>query len=145
MFALVQCDADGHPLQPIEGMSGQLVAACTQSADLFRRIGYEPPWVSYVAADCGRAVGGGAFIGAPTDGIVEIAYFTLDQFQGQGYATQTARRLVAIARQTAPTITLRAFTLPQSNPSTKILERLAFTMIGHAHDKDAGGVWEWRG
>jgi len=121
-----------------------LAAACTQSAELYRRIKYELPWVSYIAMAGERCVGGGAFVGAPKEGIVEIAYFTLDGFQGHGYATQTARELIAIARQAVPTITIRAFTLPETNPSTKILVRLGFTMIGFAHDEDVGEVWEWR-
>lgn len=97
-----------------------------------------------MAIDHGRGVGGGAFIGAPGDGMVEIAHFTREEFQMRGYATRTARRLVAIARQAAPTIGLKAFTLPEANPSTRILERLGFILAGHAHDEDAGEVWEWR-
>lgn len=119
--------------------------ACAQSADLYRNIGFQPPWVSYIATDAGQAVGGGAFVGAPKAGLVEIAYFTLDAFQGRGYASQTARQLTNLARAAMPEIKLSAFTLPQVNPSTKILERLGFRHIGNAHDDDAGEVWEWQG
>lgn len=128
----------------VEPLPEELTAACAQSAELYGRIGYEPPWVSYVAVDSGRAVGGGAFVGAPRDGLVEIAYFTLAGFQGRGYATQTARHLLAVARQVSPQVAVRAFTLPRVNASTRILERLGFTRVGMAHDDDAGEVWEWR-
>lgn len=143
-FVLVPCDAQGKPLQPVAGMSAQLLAACAQSADLYRRIGYDPPWVSYVATDSGEGVGGGAFVGAPKDGLVEIAYFTVDHLQGRGYATRTAHGLVAIARQAAPGIGIKALTLPEINASTGILVRLGFRHVGMARDVDAGEVWEWR-
>jgi RimJ/RimL family protein N-acetyltransferase len=120
------------------------MAACAQSADLYKRVGFEIPWVSYVASDSGVAVGGGAFVGPPKDNVVEMAYFTLDEFQGRGYATRTAHKLLEIARIARPSISIKAFTLPQRNASTKILEGLGFKVIGFAHDDDAGEVWEWR-
>lgn len=144
MFELLQCDREGAPVGALAAMPDELASACRQSADLYRRIGYEPPWVSYVASVDGRGVGGGAFVGAPNDGVVEIAYFTLPQFVRRGYATQTATHLVAIARRAAPQIALKAFTLREVNPSTRILERLGFKVVGLAHDADAGQVWEWR-
>jgi ribosomal-protein-alanine N-acetyltransferase len=128
----------------LDTMSDDLTAACVQNADLYRRVGYQFPWVSYIAAVCRCGVGAGAFVGAPRDGMVEIAYFTLREFQGRGYATQIAQQLVEIARTTLPAIVIRAFTLPEENPSTKILRGLGFANVGYAHDKDAGDVWEWR-
>ena len=144
MVALIQCDAKGEPIEPVKLLSEGLLAACAKSAALYGRIGYEVPWVSYVAVDAGIGVGGGAFVGPPRDGVVEIAYFTLPEFQGRGYATQTARELVAIAREAVRTISLKAFTLREVNSSAKILERLGFRKVGIAHDDDAGEVWEWR-
>jgi [ribosomal protein S5]-alanine N-acetyltransferase len=144
VFALIRCDRAGLPIQAIESFPEELVVACEQSAELYQRIGFEPPWVSYVANDSGTGVGGGAFVGAPRDGLVEIAYFTLPQYQRQGYASQTARELVRIASATDPSIALRALTLPAANASTRILERLGFQLFGQARDPDAGDVWEWR-
>jgi ribosomal-protein-alanine N-acetyltransferase len=91
-----------------------------------------------------RGVGGGAFVGPPKDGYVEIAYFTLKEEQGQRYASQTASGLVEIARAHDPSIKLKAFTLKEENPSTRILRRLGFSFAGIAQDADAGEVWEWR-
>ncbi len=144
MIVLHPIDRDGRPLGELASLDEELVAACRQTADLYLRVGYEPPWVGYVAADEGRGIGGGAFVGAPRDGTVEIAYFTLPEFWGRGYATQTATALLAIAQRTAPGIILRALTLPHENASTRILSRLGFTKTGMAHDPDAGEVWEWR-
>jgi [ribosomal protein S5]-alanine N-acetyltransferase len=121
-----------------------IVATYLANADLYRRVGFVPPWVSYVAIDDGRAVGGGAFVGPPRDNCVEIAYFTLQELERRGHATHTASELVAIARNTNPGIVIRAFTLRESNASTKILQRLGLRLFGDAQDSDEGDVWEWR-
>jgi [ribosomal protein S5]-alanine N-acetyltransferase len=143
-FSLVRCGADGIPLSPIFDVSEAIVTTYAANADLYRRVGYVPPWVSYVAVDDGRAVGGGAFVGPPRDNRVEIAYFTLREFEGLRYATRTASELVGIARCATPGITIAAFTLRESNASTKILQRLGLRLFGDARDPDAGDVWEWR-
>jgi [ribosomal protein S5]-alanine N-acetyltransferase len=143
-FSLVRCGTDGSPLTPISDVPEAIVATYPANADLYRRVRFIPPWVSYVAVDDGRAVGGGAFVGPPRDNRVEIAYFTLKELQGLGYATRTATALVAIARSADPSIVISAFTLRESSASTKILQRLGFKLFGDAEDPDAGDVWEWR-
>ena len=143
-FSLVPCDQSGTPVQTILDMSEALVANCQATADLYRRVGFVPPWIGYIAVVNNRGVGGGAFVGPPKDDYVEIAYFTLESEQGQRYASQTAASLVALARAHAPEIGLKAFTLKEENPSTRILRGLGFSMVGVANDADAGEVWEWR-
>jgi RimJ/RimL family protein N-acetyltransferase len=125
-------------------MPDPLVANCVATADLYRRIGYVEPWVGYVTVDDDEGVGRGAFVGAPQDNCVEIAYFTLKDKEGQGYATRTAAGLIEIARRNEPRIVLKAFTLREHNASTSILQRHGFKIVGDAHDEDAGTVWEWR-
>jgi ribosomal-protein-alanine N-acetyltransferase len=142
-FLLARCGADGVPLKPIPVVSHEVVASYAANADLYRRVGFIEPWVSYVAVVDGRAVGG-AFVGPPLENRVEIAYFTLQEFEGLGYATRTAVELVAIARNYQPGIVISALTLQELNASTKILRRLGFKRFGDAHDPDAGDVWEWR-
>ena len=44
---------------------------------------------------------GGAFVGAPQDNCVEIAYFMLKEKEGRGYATNTVAGLIDIARRSA--------------------------------------------
>ena len=143
-FSLVPCDQSGAPVQPILDMSAALVANCQATAELYRRFGYVTPWIGYVAVVDNRGVGGGAFVGPPKDGYVEIAYFTLESEQGKRYASQTAASLVALARAHDPEIRLKAFTLKEENPSTRILRGLGFSIVGVAQDADAGEVWEWR-
>jgi RimJ/RimL family protein N-acetyltransferase len=141
---LVPCDEDGHPVEAFVRMPEALAENCRATADLYRRVGFVPPWVGYVAVAAGRPVGGGAFVGPPVDGCVEIAYFTLENEQGRGYASQTAAALVDVARAHSPGIGLKAFTLKEENASTRILRRLGFSITGIAQDADAGEVWEWR-
>lgn len=143
-FSLVPCDQNGSPTQAVKDMPAALTAHCRATADLYRRVGFMPPWIGYIAVVDGKGVGGGAFVGPPQDGVVEIAYFTLDDEQGRGYASQTAVALVVLARAHTPDIGLKAFTLKEENPSTRILSRLGFSIIGVAEDADAGEVWEWR-
>lgn len=143
-FSLVRCGADGSPITPISDVPEAIVASYAANADLYRRVGFVPPWVSYVAVDDGRAVGGGAFVGPPRDNCVEIAYFTLRELEGRHYATRTAFELAAIARNANAGIVIRAFTLRESNASTKILQGLGLRLSGDAQDPDAGDVWEWR-
>jgi [ribosomal protein S5]-alanine N-acetyltransferase len=143
-FSVVPCDQDGQPTEVIPNMPAALVANCQATAELYRRVGFSPPWIGYVAVVDNRGVGGGAFVGPPKDGRVEIAYFTLEDEQRKGYAAQTAAALVAVARDHDPDIGLKAFTLKEENASTKILRALGFSVVGVAQDPDAGEVWEWR-
>ena len=144
VVTLIRCGPDGGPVAPVATLPEDLVASCLHTADLYRRIGYVEPWVGYIAVVGEVAVGGGAFVGLPMDGCVEIAYFTLPAWQGQGIAGQTAAGLMAIARGHDPTMKFKAFTLMEDNPSVRILRRLDFAIVGTAHDADAGEVWEWR-
>jgi ribosomal-protein-alanine N-acetyltransferase len=143
-FSLVPCDRDGIPRQAIPLMPESLVASCRATADLYRRVGFVLPWIGYVAVVDDRGVGGGAFVGPPREGCVEIAYFTLEHEQGRGYTSRTAASLVALARSHDPTIRLKAFTLMQENASIRILRASGFSIVGLAQDADAGDVWEWR-
>lgn len=143
-FRVVRCGADGLPLEPIDDLPAEIAAHCAATADLLGRTGFVEPWVGYVAVDAGLAVGGGAFVGPPQQGVVEIAYYTLKRFEGRRYASRTAAALCAVARRAQPGIVIKAYTLPERNASTRILERLGFTQVGEARDPDAGIVWEWR-
>ena len=59
-------------------------------------------------------VGSAGFKGPPApDGIVEIAYGIAPDFQGMGYATETARALTAYAFESGQVRIVRAHTLPE--------------------------------
>ena len=140
---VIRCSAEGVPVEPVGTLPAELAENCAGTAELYKKIAYVEPWVGYIGVADGVPVCGGAFVGAPRNGRVEIAYYTLDEHQGKGYASAMAAELVRIARATDPSVTPIAFTLPGPNPSTRILEKLGFKQKGEAQDPDAGTVWEW--
>ncbi len=127
---LVQCDPHGAPAENLGVLPPVLRENCEATAALFASIGFTPPWVGYVTVDNDQPVGGCAFIGAPKDGAVEVAYFTLDEFEGRGFAKRAVTRMIEIAQRADRTVSLTAKTLPQENASTTILRRNGFEFAG---------------
>jgi RimJ/RimL family protein N-acetyltransferase len=68
----------------------------------YSKIGFQPPWVGYLATMSGVPVGLGAFKGSPSANKVEVAYFTFPEKEGQGLGTQICGALVEIARSKDP-------------------------------------------
>src|SRR5207237_359953 len=101
------------------------------------------PWGGYtVESDC-VVVGECAFKSAPMGGRVEIAYHTFPGFERQGFATEMARSLVAIARDVDPNLLIVAQTLEEANASTRILQKLGFICQGLVQHPEDGQVLEW--
>ena len=103
-------------------------------------------WGGYLAVDgdTRQVVGSCAFKGPPTpDSTVEIAYFTYPGFEGRGYATAMARRLLELANGAPEVKRVIAHTLPEQNASTRILERIGMSFVGEVMDPDDGLVWRW--
>ncbi len=142
-FRLVPCGRDGQPLEPIGPLPPAILEINEMSAEFYSRTAYAPPWVGYLAVNGEAVVGSGGFVGPPQDNRVEIAYGTLPEHGGQGYARRTAAALVAIARAAEPGIEVYAKTLPEDGPSPAILKRLGFRLIGTAIDHEIGLAWAW--
>ena len=140
---LVQCDPKGAPAENLGVLPTVLKENCNATATLFASIGFAPPWVGYITVHHNQPVGGCAFVGAPKDGAVEIAYFTLEAFEGRGVSTQAVTRMIEIAQRTDRTVSLTAKTLPQENASTTILRRNGFEFAGETTDDDIGLAWAW--
>ncbi len=121
------------------------IAADTASSypAYYEAIGFERPWIGYLARRDGAWVGACGFKGAPKAGRVEIAYFTFPEFEGGGVATSMARALVELALSVNPSPIVTARTLPQEGASTAILRKLGFAKTGTVPDPDDGNVWEW--
>ena len=124
-------------------MPKPLDEGCAASAALFDRIGLVRPWVSSVSVASNACVGGCAFDGAPQDGKVEIAYFTLAEYEGRGFASNSARALVDVAKANAPQVTIIAKTLPEQNASSAILKKLGLIRAGTVEDDGVGTAWLW--
>ncbi len=90
-----------------------------------------------VVGECG-------FKGPPdSDGIVEIAYRILPDHRRLGYATEAAAALVAYALTNQDVGVVRAHTLPESNASTRVLEKCGFHHVEDVVDPVDGPVWRW--
>jgi len=142
---LVQIDAEGVPRGRTGPLADMPEGACRAMATLYDIVGFEEPWIGYLAFLGDAAVGTCGFKSAPCDGRVEIAYFTFPGFEGRGIATSMAAGLLAVARRQDPTVLVTARTLPERNASHRVLEKLEFRAIGLVEDPEDGIVLEWHG
>jgi ribosomal-protein-alanine N-acetyltransferase len=119
--------------------------AAAQAA-LYGKTGAAPPWIGYLAQDPAdmSLVGVGSFVAAPKDGQVEIAYFTFPGGEGRGCGGRMAKYLVDLAFEQAEVKAVIAHTLPEENPSARILRRRGFDLIGPIDHPEDGTVWLWR-
>lgn len=124
---------------------GETAAAVAEAMrSLYAKEGYALPWVGYFAKNAaGEILGTCSFKSPPQGGRVEIAYFTFPEFEGMGIATEMARHLVSLARQTQSGISVFAQTLPVNNASTSVLKKLGFEKVGTVKHPEDGDVWEW--
>lgn len=121
-------------------LAADVVKATTQ---LYRAVGYEPPWVGYLAFENGTCVGSCGFKSPPQINRVEIAYFTFPGHESRGIATRMASELIRIALEKTPTLIVAAQTLPEENASTSVLKKLQFRCVGALTHPEDGLVWEW--
>ena len=141
---LVAITQDGKlekPLASVSDLTSQVVEATTQ---LYNAVGYEPPWIGYLALEDGSCVGSCGFKSPPKDNRVEIAYFTFPGHESRGVATQMASALIRIATHKTPGVIVFAQTLPEENASTSILKKLQFSFVGSVEHPEDGMVWEWQ-
>lgn len=141
---LIEIGADGTPARCPGHIppSGRDVLEGT--ANLYACTGFSPPWVGYLADRDGDVVGACAFKAPPQDGRVEIAYMTFPEFEGRGIAAEMARRLVHLARQTDPALTVIAQTPAQENASAAILRKLGFAFECELDHPEDGRLWQWQ-
>jgi len=106
--------------------------------------GTPPEWYSHliVHRETLTVVGFGGYKGPPVDGHVEIGYSVAPTHRRLGHATAAVACFVAMARARGVAL-VRAHTLAEENPSTRILTRAGFTMVGEMVDADVGDVWRW--
>src|SRR4051812_39679528 len=77
-----------------------------QTVQMYGRRGYVEPWIGYLAVEGEIWVGCCGFTAPPVDGIVEIAYFTFPGFERRGIATGMTRRLITIATESDPFVSI---------------------------------------
>lgn len=142
--SLITIDRDGTPRSYVGPLPEVTVEVFRTTRKLYESVGFEEPWVGYLALADSTPVGTCAFKSPPRDGRVEIAYFTFPGHEGSGLATAMAAELVVIARQNRPAVLVAAQTLPERNASHRILEKLGFRRITTIDHPEDGTVWEWQ-
>jgi ribosomal-protein-alanine N-acetyltransferase len=125
-------------------VSGEVSQAFLES---LRVLQAPDPWQLGFAAvhrEAQLVIGSGGFKGPPdAEGMVEIAYGVVPSFQRRGYATEIAKALVDYALHDKRVRLLRAHTLREPNPSTKVLRKCGFDFMGEVVEPDDGPVWRW--
>jgi RimJ/RimL family protein N-acetyltransferase len=116
---------------------------CDKTANLYEAAGSYPPWMGYLVLENDTIVRTCAFRSPPRSDEVEIAYFTFPEFEGRGFATEMARHLIQIVKDTQPGTRIFAFTLPEKNASNRILQKLGFGFAGETRDEEDRVVWRW--
>ena len=88
-------------------------------------------------ADPRTLVGSGGFLRLPDEaGTVEIGYGTLDEFQSQGYATESVRALTEWAFQQPGIARVTAEAEPKNRASVRVLEKCKFTLVVPGSEAD---------
>jgi [ribosomal protein S5]-alanine N-acetyltransferase len=86
----------------------------------------------------GTLIGAGGFKGGPElDGIVEIGYSVLPEFQRRGYALESVRGWVEFAFSHPKVQMICAHTLASGAPSIGVLRKAGFVLTGRGHDSGA--------
>ncbi len=142
MVQLIAVSSAGEPTGYDGDLGEHIAEVLGSTVDLYARVGFEPPWISYLAVEDDGPVGICAFKSAPVEGSVEIAYFTFPDHEGRGIASQMAAQLVALAAA-RPGVRVTAQTLPERNASHRILEKTGFRAVGVFQHPEDGAVLEW--
>ena len=115
--------------------------------DRLRASSEADPWThgfAVVDRESRSVVGNVGFKGPPDEqGMVEIAYGIVPDYEGRGYATEAAALLVRFASGHSEVRLIRAHTLPTNNPSTRVLMKCGFEYMGEVVDPEDGLVWRW--
>ena len=141
LVAITQHGELAKPVPAKPQIAAEIVEATTQ---LYRAVGYEPPWIGYLAIENGACVGSCGFKSPPQNDRVEIAYFTFPGHESRGVATRMASELIRLALNKMPAVTVAAQTLPEENASTSVLKKLRFRLAGTVDHPEDGLVWEWQ-
>ena len=139
---LIEIGEDGNPTEDV-ALTDITRSACEAMVGVYQQTGFRRPWIGYLAEQDGQLIGMCGFKSPPQNRRVEIAYGTTPGNEGRGIATQMARQLVQMSRETEEGITVVAQTLPEEGASTAIPRKLGFVLTGTVHHPEDGDVWEW--
>lgn len=142
MVQLLPIQLDGSVTGHEGGIAPGVSEVLRNTVELYARVGFEPPWISYLAFVDSLPVGICSFKSPPVDDRVEIAYLTFPGFENRGVATDMVSQLVAIAQSTTVSC-IAAQTLPERSASHRVLEKLGFRAVELVDHPEDGRVLEW--
>jgi RimJ/RimL family protein N-acetyltransferase len=91
-----------------------------------------------------QLIGSCGYKGEPdSNGVVEIGYEIMPSHRGKGLGTETAKGLLDHAFRQSGVQKVIAHTLPEENPSARLLEKIGFAQTEDVNDPDEGFVWRW--
>jgi ribosomal-protein-alanine N-acetyltransferase len=119
-------------------------AAIQYTLDWLRKHPHDAKWGFYCVelpsanGAPGTLVGAGGFKGAPDpDGIVEIGYSVLPEFQRRGYALEAVLGWVTFAFAQPKVRMICAHTLASAAGAIGVLKKAGFRAVGRGHDPGA--------
>jgi len=77
-----------------------------------------------------QLIGNGGFKGRPKNGLVEVGYSVLPDFQGNGFATEATRALIRWAFSHPEVYRVAAETLPNLGASLSVMRKCGMRYIG---------------
>lgn len=83
-----------------------------------------------------QVIGNCGFKTAPRDGVVEVGYSIVPDFQRRGYCTEAIRTLISRAFTHASVQRVAAETLPNLWPSLRVMEKCRMRFIGYGAEED---------
>ncbi len=140
---LIAISESGELARPVPSTPQIAVEVVEATTQLYRTVGYEVPWIGYLAIENEECVGTCGLKSPPLNNRVEIAYFTFPGHESRGVATRMASELIGLALDKMPALTVAAQTLPEENASTAVLKKLRFRLVGTVEHLEDGLVWEW--
>ena len=89
-------------------------------------------------------VGWGGFKGPPRDGVVELGYAISPSWEGRGIATAAVGEMLRDAYAAPEVRSVIAHTLPEINPSVRVLGKSGFVYDGVVDTDGVGTTWRFR-
>ncbi len=85
-------------------------------------------------------IGSGGFV-LGEDGIPELGYSVLEEFQGQGYATEAVNVMINQVRKKTNIAGIKACTFPSLIASIRVLEKNGFVPAGNGSEEGSIAFW----
>lgn len=109
---------------------------------------YPELWLWYTAwgiyrNGSGRYIGDLNFKGLPANGQPEIGYGLLEEFRGQGYATEAVRAACRWALSQPGVAAVEAETIPDNAASQAVLRKIGFVPTGTVGEEGPRFILHW--